>query len=141
MGFDQSDKTVLEVIGQSMFPVLQEKDLLFVAVEKQYQPGDILVYMYKNVLTVHRILFVKNSVFYCKGDNSFRLEDVCSENVIGKVVYLKRNGRMIVPPKVEQSFLDDSFLISRIFRKKGYDITETKKTIEYQNYYNNYLRT
>ena len=72
-------KTSIElyVSGNSMNPFIQEGDKITIIQELMYYPGDILVFVYKskNIL-VHRLLKRENNIYFCKGDNSFRLEDI-----------------------------------------------------------------
>jgi len=68
---------MLTVSGDSMLPVLSDGDVVTLKKEDQYKLGDILVYPYKEgMLLIHRLLLIDNCRYYCKGDNSLRLEDV-----------------------------------------------------------------
>lgn len=61
-----------------------------------YEIGSILVYLYKSegILT-HRLLQIENKRYYCKGDSSFRLEDIDYESILGKIVKVIRNNNII----------------------------------------------
>lgn len=80
----------LTVAGLSMNPFLLEGDLISCKKQEEYYPGDILVFFYNNELIVHRLLKIKGKLLYCKGDNSFLLEHVKAETVLGKVLLVFR---------------------------------------------------
>ena len=123
----------LNVSGNSMFPVLQDGDIISVCKKSEYEIGDILVFIYKNGdILVHRLLNVKDNRYFCKGDNSFRLEDIGVEQIIGAVILENDPNHSI-------NFIHDSYAINRIFRKCKYDITMTKETAEYVQYWHKYL--
>ena len=120
----------LTVTGTSMEPTLIEGDLITIIKCNNYTIGDILVFDYKNEgLLVHRLL--KTSIrYFCKGDNSFRLEDMPAEKTIGKVTAV--NG---VPIAVWQKWkIDLSYAVNRSFVKSKYDITNTMQTDIYKLY-------
>ena len=120
----------LTVTGTSMEPTLIEGDLITIIKCNNYTIGDILVFSYKNEgLLVHRLL--KTSIrYFCKGDNSFRLEDMPAEKIIGKVTAV--NG---VPIAVWQKWkMDLSYAVNRSFVKSKYDITNTMQTDIYKLY-------
>ena len=121
---------VISVTGSSMEPTLEEFDLITISPQEEYAPGDILVFVYKsNEILVHRLLKV-NSRYYCKGDNSFRLEDIDKEQILGKVVTV--NGRTV--PIWSEELLALSYAVNRSFRACGYDIEQTVKGVTYQEY-------
>ena len=123
----------LQVAGTSMLPVLRDGDTVSVCRKDEYEVGDILVFVYKNnEVLVHRLLAVENGRFFCKGDNSFRLEDVGAEHIVGAVITeddAHRGG----------DFIAASLGVGRAFRRCGYDIEKTKKTPEYLEYKQRYL--
>ncbi len=94
---------------------------------------DIVVFYYKeDSLIIHRILKVNNGRYYCKRDNSFRIEDVLYDWIIGKVNFEKTN-------KTDELIVE-SLKINKIFRQNGYDINKTKNTKEYKHYKDKYLK-
>ena len=120
----------LTVTGTSMEPTLIEGDLITIIKCNNYTIGDILVFDYKNEgLLVHRLLKTSNR-YFCKGDNSFRLEDMPAEKIIGKVTAV--NG---VPIAVWQKWkIDLSYAVNRSFVKSKYNITNTMQTDIYKLY-------
>lgn len=123
----------LTVSGNSMFPIIQDGEKIeILPKQKTYEKGDIVVFYYKSNIIVHRILIVDNKRYYCKGDNSFRLEDVSPDFIIGKVNIEK-------DPNKTDTFILDSLKMHETFRRNGYDIDKTQSTKEYMYYKENYL--
>jgi hypothetical protein len=91
-----------------------------------YKEGSILV---------HRLLKIDNNKFYCKGDNSFRLEDITFEQIIGKVI--KINNSNVIAWK--QDMLELSYHINRLFVKNKYDRIRTQNENLYKHYQNTVL--
>ena len=115
----------ITVTGVSMEPTLYEGDVVTLKRADFYEVGDVLVFLYKhNELLIHRLLRIENGRYYCKGDNSFRLEDVEYEQIAGKVVL--KNGDPL--SFFSQNAITLSYLVNRVFRKNGYSIDETKKS-------------
>ena len=119
----------ISVLGISMNPTLKVGDLITIKKQENYNIGDILVFIYKEELLVHRLI-KKDSRYYCKGDNSFRLEDITEEQILGKVILVNEKN-------IEQWSnwqIELSYLVNRVFRKCGYNIEETKKSNIYKLY-------
>ena len=124
-------KAEVSVIGVSMNPNLFEGDLITVSSCEEYIPGDILIFNYKQEgLLVHRLLHVKEEKYFCKGDNSFRLEDITKDQIIGKVILV--DGNKLVP--CTDRILQFSYLVNREFVKCRYDTAKTKQSDIYQLY-------
>lgn len=115
----------LTVKGYSMFPTLQEGDTVTIIHQSDYDVGDILVFLYKeNTLLIHRLIKKDKGIFYCKGDNAFRLEDVTEENIIGKVHLINSCAL----PRCSKEFIDLSYAVNREFVRLRYDIDRTKRS-------------
>lgn len=126
-------ESTLTVGGVSMMPVLRHGQTVSIHRPKHYAVGDILVYEYKNEgLLAHRLLKIENGRYFCKGDNSFRLEDVTVEQIIGKL-------HMEEDPNNTPEFIEASYGIGRLFRTVGYDIEKVKQTGQYEEYKRKYL--
>ena len=124
----------LTVNGMSMFPILYSGDNIKVCAKDDYSIGDIIVFFYKeNTLLVHRLLKIENGRYFCKGDNSFRLEDVEKKDIIGAV-------QLEYDAHNTPEFIAASYSISRIFRKCGYNTDIIKLTDEYLHYADRYLK-
>jgi len=125
----------ISVVGISMNPTLFEGDIISIQPQKEYDVGDILVFNYKqDELLVHRLLKTENNIYFCKGDNSFRLEDVKKELVIGKVFAVMRNGETISLPPVTKRLIYMSTAVNKVFLKCRYDVETTKETYIYKLY-------
>jgi len=121
----------ITVVGDSMYPVLFQGDTFTVQPCEDYDIGDILVFNYKEgELLVHRLLLKRDGRYFCKGDISFRLEDMPIELIIGKVILINDNE---VPPCSEKH-IALSYAVSRKFRKLAYDSEKTKQTEIYKLY-------
>ncbi len=127
-------KIELSLSGTSMLPVLSCGQTITVCAKEQYEIGDILVFLYKNgeVLT-HRLLKIQNGRYFCKGDNSFRLEDIEKKDIIGAVeLEFDKNNT--------PEFISASYAVNRLFRANGYDRDKTVKTQQYIEYEDKFLR-
>lgn len=123
----------LTVEGTSMLPILHPGQRIKVCAKDDYSIGDILLFFYKNdILLVHRLLKIENGRYFCKGDNSFRLEDVEKSAILGAVIQIKDVNNT-------PEFISASYTINRVFRCCGYDIEKTRLTPEYTAYWQNYL--
>ena len=124
------------VSGVSMYPLLIDGDIITIEKTDEYAIGDIVVFIYKyDELVVHRLLKIKDGTYFCKGDNSFRLEDLKKEQIIGKVIL--KNDRKL--PNYNQEFVDLSLKIGEIFRACKYDYSITKQSDTYLTYKRIYL--
>ena len=62
------------ITGNSMRPILQDKEYVSVYLANLYFPGDILVFKYKSGFIIHRLLKISEGRYFAKGDNSFRID-------------------------------------------------------------------
>ena len=122
---------VIRVSGTSMYPSIHNGDKIQISRSDSYVTGDIVVFMYKeNEPLVHRLVKIKGNTFYCKGDNTFRLEDITREQILGKVVSV--NG--VAPLLWTQELIDLSYQVNREFIKTRniIDVQNTKTFYQYQ---------
>lgn len=130
MIISENSNVQIKVSGNSMEPTLKDNDIISVERHSDYDIGDIIVFSYKMGETlVHRLL-KKDLRYYCKGDNSFRLEDISKENIIGKVVSV---NKMPIEPWLTWE-IELSYLVNRTFRDYGYSIEKTKQSNIYKLY-------
>ena len=126
-------------VGNSMFPALRENDTLIIKSQNQYEIGDILLYEYKDEgMLTHRLLMIDGDKYYCKGDNSYRLEEISKEDIYGRVIYAVRNEEkieLICPPELPR----DSLEIHYCLQKLNYDRQSLWESSSYQAYYHKYL--
>lgn len=77
----------IEVIGSSMEPSISSGNTVCLEKVDQYRKGDIVVAIdHKGRLLIHRIVRIKNGVWYIKGDNAVAVETVKPEDCFGRVV-------------------------------------------------------
>lgn len=127
----------ISVVGVSMHPTLYENDIITIKAFHDYDVGDILVFTYKtDELLVHRLLKKRDNRYFCKGDNSFRLEDITTDHIVGKVIRL---NHVDVQP-CSQRLITLSYLVNRAFIKCRYDIEKTKGTQIYKLYQKTILK-
>jgi len=125
----------ITISGSSMRPILFDGDTVTICRKSEYNVGDILVFSYKgNEILAHRLLKIENDRYFCKGDNSFRLEDIGKDNILA-AAQVKNDINN------EADFIESSLKISRIFRNCGYNTETVKNTPEYINYKENYLES
>lgn len=133
---DREASVQIHVYGDSMHPILIEYDKICVAKSDSYCVGDILVFQYAQYeLLVHRLLQIKDGRYYCKGDNSFRLEVVQLTNIYGKVMSICRNGNDVLLPEVNNAFINHSLQVGNEFERCGNDIKSTELYKRYVNMY------
>lgn len=86
----------VNVYGNSMYPTLRNTDSVVVCKANEYVPDQIVVFIYKNEgYLIHRILCISKGRFFCKGDNSHRVEIIRKEHILGKVLFIKRGSQII----------------------------------------------
>lgn len=125
----------ITVLGESMNPILYEGDIITVRPSENYYIGDIVVFYYADKeLLVHRLLNIKDPYYFCKGDNAFRLENIKKEQILGKIVALKRESKIIDIPVFTDELISLSLKIHRIFFNYKFDLTKTRETDEYKKY-------
>ena len=130
---DKKGKCNLLIRGMSMFPVIRDGEWVEVVDCQSYIIGDILIFEYKDEgLLAHRLIKIYNNRYYCKGDNSFRVEDVGLEQIIGKV---KRDNDI----NNTLDFIEASYEISRLFKRCKYNIERMREQSQYIEYNNKYL--
>ena len=126
----------ITVTGTSMNPTLYEGDCVTIKSFVTYDVGDILVYAYKNEgLLIHRLLR-KDTRYYCKGDNAFRMEDIAPTNIIGKVTAV--NTHILQPWPTWK--LQLSCAVNQEFHKLHFSITDIVQTDIYRLYLTLILR-
>lgn len=123
----------ITIAGTSMMPILQHGQEVMVSRQDNYLPGEILVYEYKNEgLLAHRLLKIENNRYFCKGDNSFRIEDITKEQILGKID-LEHDEH------ATDAFIEASNSIGKLFRKCGYSLEIIKAHPQYWEYTRTYL--
>ena len=129
----------VSVSGTSMYPVLRPNDCVIAVKREFYAIGAILIFSYGNEGCLsHQLLKAIDDKYYCKGDNSFRLEVISNKQIMGQAVFIERGGKTFSPAMVDDKFIKMSFRIYKEFVLSGYDrqkVMETQEYIEYRNLY------
>ena len=126
----------ISVTGTSMNPTLFEGDKVVIKKCDQYKIGDILVFYYKNEeILIHRLIKINNR-YFCKGDNSFRLEDIEYNQIIGKAISV--NNTAIQP--WDEWKIKLSYSVNREFVKSRYDFKKAMQSNTYKLYTSLILR-
>ena len=95
-------KLVYKTKGRSMEPMLrQNRDLVTIEVPvSRLQKYDVALYKRGPSYVLHRVIEVKEGYYLIRGDNTYGLEQVPEENVIGVLTGFQRKGK---PYKVSDS--------------------------------------
>ncbi len=120
----------LTIRGNSMSPLLNPGDQIAVQPQRAYQVGDIVAFFYDDVLLAHRIVQVQNDGIVCKGDNSFRLEHILIEDIIGKAI--AQNGKYM--PELPAALLEQSLAIGQLYQTGDMKIAAIKEQPFYEDY-------
>lgn len=132
--------TIMQVNGTSMLPELFNCDTLVVNRRVAYMVGEIIAFDYLDEgILVHRLLKIVGNQYYCKGDNSFRLERITKSNIIGKVTNVIRNHQIIPVNVIDPKFVNMSYEISRLFLRSKYNRNAVIQSDLYKKYYLEYL--
>lgn len=59
-----------EAVGNSMYPAIQDKDIVIASKDYELQVGDIIVFMHHDKKICHRIIRIQSGYIYTKGDNN-----------------------------------------------------------------------
>lgn len=134
------DRTVV-ICGNSMMPLIHSGDKVLLEKVNSYQIGDILVFYYETQKTfiAHRLLLKYNGDLFCKGDNSFALEKVNPRNVVGRVLYILKDGGLIKLPAPSKDFVRSSLKINLEYCRLEYNQTEMEASKIYQEYRKKYI--
>lgn len=125
----------IQVAGISMLPVIANGQTVCFQKKESYKAGDNILFLYKNdELIVHRLLRIEGGIYYCKGDNAFRIEDVRPERILG-VALLEEDANNT------PEFIRDSWEIGQLFHRLKYDKAAVLLTDEYREYKLKYLQS
>lgn len=88
-------RLVYKTRGISMLPMLhQNRDIIvIVPPEGQLKKYDVALYKRGTSYILHRIIGVQDNEYLIRGDNTFRMEHVSPELVIGVLTGFVRNGK------------------------------------------------
>lgn len=88
---------VYKTRGQSMEPMLrQNRDVVIIRVPvSRLKKYDVALYKRGNVFVLHRVIGVREGEYLIRGDNTYAIEHVPDEAVIGVLTGFKRKGKQI----------------------------------------------
>jgi len=82
----------IKVSGNSMTPVIQDGEYIIVKKSDQLRVGDIILFQYEATkLLVHRIVKIRKTAIYTKGDYAVDIEIVDKDSIIGRVSDIVKN--------------------------------------------------
>lgn len=86
-------------VGKSMKPLLiaRKTHVMIYPIDRALgiRKYDILLYKRKNgSLVLHRVIDLDDNVLYIRGDNTYSIENVSYDQVLGKVTHIYRNKRL-----------------------------------------------
>ena len=90
-------ETITSILGLSMYPMLRNKQDVVVVekLNRELKRYDVPLYrMPSGKLILHRILKVEEDRYIIRGDNTYSLEYIPKEYVIGVLKAFYRNGKM-----------------------------------------------
>lgn len=115
-------KLVYTNVGDSMYPLIQPRDLLVIeAVKKPLQQYDVPLYKRDNGRYVlHRIMRIDNGEYLMCGDNRCRTEHgITDRHIIGVLTAIIRDGRTIPVERPKPTLWYRSMLYRRfVFKLK-----------------------
>lgn len=131
---------LITVQGISMYPVLHENDKVVVVQSESYDIGDVVVFDYDEpLLVIHRILIKTSNRYICKGDNTFRLEQIEKNRVLGKVKCIIRNDLVLTLPILDGKFIGRSLDVYREYKNNDFNRELTKQSKVYRDFAKDYL--
>lgn len=93
----EEGKLVYKTRGISMEPMLREnRDVVVIrATDKRLKWLDVAFYKRGEQYVLHRVVRRKGDIYYILGDNTYILERVPAEDVLGVLVSFQRKGKNI----------------------------------------------
>ena len=92
---ERDGRLVYKTKGISMLPMLhQDRDLVILRVPSaRLQKYDVALYKRGTSYVLHRVIDVKEGYYLIRGDNTYGIERVPEENVIGVLTRFQRKGK------------------------------------------------
>ncbi len=97
---------VYKTCGASMEPMLrQNRDLVIIQVPSlRLRKYDVALYRRNHAYVLHRVIRVKKDRYLIRGDNTFSLETVPQEAVIGVLTGFQRKGKYVSADDIRYRF-------------------------------------
>ena len=113
-----------------MEPFIRDGDELRLSFAEEFDISDLIVFEYEGAILVHRIVrCIDQCNFVCKGDNSFRLEYINLEDIIGKVTAINKKPVYKIPLELVTVSYELGILFS-----KGNNIDIIRNDPKYKKY-------
>ena len=92
---EKDGRLVYKIKGRSMKPMLREnRDLVIVEVPSaRLQKDDVALYKRGEQYVLHRVIAVGDGFYRIRGDNTYSLEHVSDEQILGVLTGFTRRGR------------------------------------------------
>lgn len=125
----------IPAFGQSMYPFFHSGDILFIQpISLQHiQINDFITFKKKSILITHRVIYIplKKNYLITKGDTNLAHDGkIKPEQIIGKVIKVKRNEKTYTPDTIYQFqsllYANEIEKINTLFQKKGIDFVFLK---------------
>ena len=110
-------------LGSSMIPFIYpgRDEVVISPLNKELRKYDIILFRSQEtgVLTLHRIVDIKEQTYYACGDNQYYLEPVRKDQILGVVTEIIRNGKRIntddtVYRSLAQLYINNKHLINTL---------------------------
>ena len=128
------------VSGTSMVPTVAHGDVVVIRAKENYSIGDILMFGYNQntEILLHRLVKKEEDRLFCKGDNSYRLEEIRLDDVWGAATWKVCKSQRI-PLICPEGLPEASFAINRLLICLDYNMDLLKKSKQFQEYRRIYL--
>lgn len=99
--FEKQGKGWFRIVSGSMQPLIEVQDRILAerVGPSEVRPGDIILFKNCHVLVTHRVIRIfkqaGKTVVLQKGDAGGSVGIIASESVLGKVVAIEKNGRLL----------------------------------------------
>ncbi len=91
---NNDEQFLLPLRGTSMLPFLKTNDKALLNKVNKLKKRDVIFYQRDDGFVLHRIIKLKNDVFYVTGDNQYRIELVYPNQVIGVMVAYQKHNKL-----------------------------------------------
>lgn len=126
----------LKAKGNSMWPRIKDGDSVIVREKTEYDIGDIIVFKYNKAdLIMHRVVKKVHGGYWCKGDNSFRIENIKIDSIIGGVIKINENAMETETSEITKASLQ----IGLLYIRSNYSVETIVNRIEYIDYRKNFI--
>jgi signal peptidase I len=135
----EGKRTCFLAYGGSMYPTIIDGDILHIEPisPEQTSKRDILLYIENGYVVVHRLISICQRqgrlYFLTRGDNSFGITEISSNQILGRVFRLQRQGKIISPNNSLYYYLYIYLrnFFAHIFRRLPFGFT--KRVVTFKN--------